>query len=64
MRLASEGHCPLCEAELVIHNGQGCCPCCGDSYRVESNRLEIRRCSIHGKHCIHWQAIWILRDGA
>jgi len=58
MRVASEGYCPLCEAVLIIHDGRACCVCCGDSYLIETDRLEIRRCPVHGVNCKHWQAVW------
>jgi hypothetical protein len=53
-----EGSCPLCRVEFAIHDGRACCPCCGDSYKVELGRLEIRRCEVHGRNCEHWMAIW------
>src|SRR5689334_5866546 len=30
----AESTCPLCKVRLAIHDGRGCCPCCGDSYLV------------------------------
>jgi hypothetical protein len=53
-----EGYCPLCKVELRIHDSRGCCPCCGDSYAAGPNRLEIRQCAEHGRHCEHWEALW------
>src|SRR5450759_3635320 len=55
---AAEGICPLCHVALVIHDGQGCCPCCGDAYRAGLGRLEMSRCDFHGRDCDHWRAIW------
>lgn len=57
----SEGACPLCHVRLVIHDGQGCCPCCGDAYKTSTGRLEMRRCEQHGRNCHHWDAIWAAR---
>ena len=51
-----EAECPLCKVELRIHDERACCPCCGDSYKVGPSRLEVRRCSEHGRRCEHWQA--------
>src|SRR5712692_5948594 len=64
MRFVSEGYCPLCKVRLAIHDGRACCPCCGDSYLTDSNNLEIRRCSLHGRDCEHWHTIWNSRAGA
>lgn len=61
MHVASEGYCPLCETGLIVHDGRACCGCCGDSYLIETDRLEIRRCPVHGWHCEHWQAVWAIR---
>lgn len=57
-----ERTCPLCEAELRVHAGRACCPCCGDSYLVRSNHLEVMECPAHGRHCEHWQAVWAARS--
>jgi hypothetical protein len=56
-----EAECPPCKVELRIHDGRACCPCCGDSYVVETNRLEVSNCPEHGRHCDHWQAVWATR---
>jgi len=58
-----EAECPLCKVELQVHDGRACCPCCGDSYKAETNRLEVRQCPEHGRHCGHWQAVWTARTG-
>ncbi len=57
----AEGACPLCRVGLTIHDGRACCPCCGDSYVVSTNRLEVRQCAEHGRHCEHWEATWARR---
>jgi transposase len=57
-----EGACPLCKVELRIHDSRACCPCCGDSYKSETNRLEVRQCREHGRYCGHWQAVWALQS--
>ena len=44
-----EGSCPLCVVELRIHDGRGCCPCCGDGYVASNGRLEMQRCPEHGR---------------
>jgi hypothetical protein len=56
-----EAECPLCEVELRLHDGRACCSCCGDSYVVSSNRLEVMQCPTHGRRCEHWQAVWAAR---
>lgn len=56
--LVVEGVCPLCRVELRVHDGRGCCPCCGDSYKAAENRLEVRQCPDHGRDCEHWEAVW------
>jgi uncharacterized Zn finger protein (UPF0148 family) len=43
--LVVEGACPLCKVGLRIHDGRACCPCCGDSYKAATSRLEVRQCS-------------------
>jgi hypothetical protein len=53
-----ESERPLCKVELRVHGEQARSQCCGDSYRAEPNRLEIRRCAEHGRHCEHWEAVW------
>jgi transposase len=58
---AVEGSYPLCRVRLVVHDGAGCCPCCGDSYRAAEGRLEIRKCPDHGTSCAHWEAVWAAR---
>ena len=58
-----EAECPLCASSLRIDDGRGCCPCCGDSYIVSDNRLELRRCVEHGKDREHWKAVWARRMG-
>lgn len=59
--LVVEGACPLCKVELRIHDGRACCPCCGDSYKGETNRLEVTKCPEHGSDCAHWRAVWASR---
>ena len=59
---AGEGFCPLCNVPFRVHDGVGCCPCCGDSYRAEPNRIEMRKCSEHGCDCEHWEAVWASRS--
>jgi hypothetical protein len=54
----SEGTCPLCKVQLRIHDDRACCPCCGDSYKAATDRLEIRRCAEHGRDCEHWDMVW------
>lgn len=54
----AEGVCPLCEVAFNLHDGQACCPCCGDVYKVTDHRLEVRQCPEHGRHCDHWRAAW------
>jgi hypothetical protein len=34
---------------------------CGDSYRVSTDRLDVRQCPEHGRRCEHWDAIWAAR---
>jgi hypothetical protein len=58
IRDISEGNCPLCRVGLVIHDGRGCCPCCGDAYKAGLHRLEVQKCSQHGRTCEHWEAVW------
>lgn len=58
--VVAEGTCPLCRVGLRVHDGRGCCPCCGDSYKAAEGRLEVRQCLEHGRHCEHWQAVWAL----
>jgi hypothetical protein len=53
-----EAECPLCKVELRVHDERASCPCCGDSYVVSPNRLEVRQCPEHGRPCEHWQAVW------
>lgn len=53
-----EAESPLCRVELRVHDGRARCVCCGDFYIVETNRLDVKRCDVHGHHCDHWQAIW------
>jgi hypothetical protein len=48
--LWAEGECPLCHVELQVHHDRGCCPCCGDSYRVATDWLEVMQCPEHGRH--------------
>lgn len=38
--LVVEGACPLCHVELRVHDDRMCCSCCGDSYRMSTDRLE------------------------
>jgi len=56
-----EAECPLCKVELRLHDERACCPCCGDSYKVSSNRLEISQCPEHGRQCAHWHEVWTAR---
>jgi hypothetical protein len=56
-----EAHCPLCRVELRVHDGRGCCPCCGDSYHATTDRLDMRPCPVHDRHCGPWQAVWASR---
>jgi hypothetical protein len=56
-----EAGCPLCKVELRVHDDRACCPCCGDSYRAGPNRLDMRRCAMHGRDCEHWEAVWASR---
>jgi len=56
--LVVEGACPLCNVELHVHDERACCPCCGDSYKAETNRLEVQPCPRHHRYCEHWQALW------
>jgi hypothetical protein len=56
-----EAECPLCKVELRVHDERACCPCCGDSYKAATNRLEIRQCPMHGRRCEHWEAVWRVR---
>jgi predicted amidophosphoribosyltransferase len=60
LRDVSEGACPLCRVALVPHDGHGCCPCCGDTYKASPQRLEMRRCSEHVRTCQHWEAVWAI----
>ena len=53
-----EEKCPLCQVELREHDGRAFCSCCGDRYKAQTNRLEIQRCSKHGRDCVHWQRAW------
>lgn len=53
-----EGSCPLCRAELRIHDGFACCVCCGDAYKVETDRMEVRQCPQHAQNCEHWREMW------
>jgi len=39
--LVVEGECPLCRVELPVHDDRACC---GDSYRVATDRLDFRQC--------------------
>ena len=59
-----EAECPLCTVELWIHDGRACCPCCDDSYRAGPQRLEIRKCTEHGRNCEYWEAVWTSRRQA
>jgi hypothetical protein len=59
--LVVESACPLCKVALRIHDERACCPCCGDSYIVSSNRLAVKRCPEHGQHCEHWEEVWARR---
>jgi hypothetical protein len=57
-----EGWCPLCKVRLVNHDGVGCCPCGGCSYRFKDNTFELKSCVVHpAKACIHWDAVWSSR---
>lgn len=53
-----EGACPLCKVGFYLHDDRACCLCCGDSYRVATDRLDVKQCPIHGRNCEHWQAMW------
>src|SRR5487761_1332019 len=57
-----EAECPLCKVELGIHDGRACCPCCGDTYVASGGRLEMKRCSEHGRDCAHWEAVWAAEE--
>ena len=57
----AEGICPLCHVRLVVHDGRGCCQCCGDTFSAAPGRLELRKCPEHGRQCEHWEAVWIAR---
>jgi hypothetical protein len=59
-----EGAFPLCNVALRIHDGRACCPCCGDSYVVSTNRLEVKQCPDHTRDCDHWQDVWSRRPRA
>lgn len=61
--LVVEGSCPLCRVELRVHDDRACCSCCGDSYRVSTDRLDVKQCPQHGRRCEHWDAIWSSRGG-
>jgi len=55
----AEGFCPLCRVALIRHEGRGCCPCGGCTYRLEGDRLEMSSCDVHPpKRCDHWREIW------
>jgi hypothetical protein len=56
-----EAHCPLCRVELRVHDDRACCTCCGDSYRVATNRLDVKQCLEHGRRCQHWDDAWSAR---
>jgi len=60
--LVVNGACPLCRVELRVHDERACCGCCGDSYRVSTDRLDVRQCPEHGRRCEHWDAIWRSRE--
>jgi len=53
-----EAECPLCRVELRVHDDRACCSCCGDSYWVSTDRLDVRPCAEHGRRCEHWEAVW------
>ena len=59
--LVVEAECPLCKVELRIHDERACIPCCGDSYVVTSNRLEVMQCPTHRRRSEQWQAVWAAR---
>jgi hypothetical protein len=61
VRSVVEGIFPLCRVGLKIHEAGAYCPCCGDSYRTEQGRLEIGKCTDHGRDCEHWEAVWLAR---
>jgi uncharacterized Zn finger protein (UPF0148 family) len=55
----SEGHCPHCHIPLITHDGRGCCPCGGCSYRLEVERFEMTTCELHpAVRCEHWDEVW------
>jgi hypothetical protein len=56
-----EAECPLCRVELGVHDDRACCPCCGDSYVVSANRLDVPQCAEHGRRCQYWEAVWAAR---
>lgn len=56
--LVAESACPLCHLELRIHDGRACCRCCGDSYVVAANRLDVKPCPIHATTCEHWRRLF------
>jgi hypothetical protein len=33
--------------------------CCGDSYQVTENSLDVKPCPVHVRFCVHWEAIWL-----
>jgi hypothetical protein len=57
-----ESECPLCHVELHVHAERACCSSSGDSYRVSTDRLDVRQCPEHGRRCEHWEAIWSSRS--
>lgn len=59
-----EAECPLCHVELRVHDDRACWPCCGDSYVVSADRLEVRQGAKHGRRCEHWEAVWKIRREA
>jgi hypothetical protein len=59
--LVAEGECPLCRVKVRVHDDRACCPCCGDSYRVATERLDVKECPEHGRRCQHWDAVWDAR---
>ncbi len=61
--LVVEGECPLCRVELRVHDDRACCSCCGDSYRVSTDRLDVKQCPEHGRRCEHWDAVWKAHPG-
>jgi hypothetical protein len=59
--LVVESECPLCRVELRVHDDRACCSCCGYSYVVATDRLDVKQCPEHGRRCKHWDGVWAAR---